>query len=103
MMTLQVQVPVAPQGWPVDERHCRPEQQASELLQVWPALWHELAWQLPLEEPPGMTQERPVQQSAEAVHGPPETLHVDEARHTRPPSAPTAHVPEQHSAEARHD
>jgi hypothetical protein len=50
-----------------------------------------------------MTQERPVQQSAEAVHGPPETLHVDEARHTRPPSAPTAHVPEQHSAEARHD
>lgn len=103
MMTLQEQVPVAPHGCPVDVKHWSPEQQASELLHVCPAFWHELAWHVPLDEPPGMTQERPVQQSADAVHVLPETLQAEGARHTSPPSGPAAHVPEQHSADEAHD
>lgn len=68
MMVMHVQLPVAPQALPAVSRQKLPVQHGLLVEQLWPAIAHAAAWQVPVVEPLGLLQARPVQQSADAVH-----------------------------------
>lgn len=93
MMVLQVQVPVPGQAKPPEVRQSRPAQQPAFDEQAWPALEQVVAWQVPVDAPPGTTQPRPTQQSADAVQTAPAGWQVDGTVQT-----PFWQSSEQHSA-----
>lgn len=68
MIVVQLQLPVAPHGVPPVSRQMLPGQQGLLVEQVCPAFGQLDAWQVPAVAPLALTHERPVQQSADAVH-----------------------------------
>ncbi len=90
-----------------------PEQHGTVSEQLWPASAHMGGTpasmpgggggmvHVPLGEPTGTTQVRPVQQSDVAVHTPPSGTHIDPQRST-PDASGTQGAPSQHSAENVH-
>lgn len=100
MMVVQVQLPVAPQVLPAVSRQLLPMQHGLVVEHDWPAIAHAEAWQVPVVEPLGLLQARPVQQSADAVHTWFNGEHSFAGWQEFGPPSVEVQIPAQHSDEA---